>query len=307
METVKNNCSLQVVNITHNNVTMSGFRNIKRFIENLQRPLQIIASWNEILNSYGELTTKIYKTCTQDIITADVWWTFKDHDPDRIVTLLSDCLKGDDTLLKLELWCKKITSEGAKKIGEAIQVNTTLQILKISCNTISDDGAAAVSDGLKSNNSLQELNMDNNKITSEGAKKIGEAIQVNTTLQILTISYNTISDDGAAAVSDGLKSNNSLQELYMNNNNITSEGAKKIAEAIKVNTTLHTLLIRQHNINDALSCNMTVLTAVYHNNTLMILWLPCVYGDDDRLVRSEVEKINKERTRQGISTLTCYY
>ena len=49
---------------------------------------------------------------------------------------------------------------------------------------------------------------------------------------------------------------------------------------------------------------MTVLTAVYHNNTLMKLTLPHVYGDDERLVSSEVEKINKERTRQGISTLT---
>ena len=51
----------------------------------------------------------------------------------------------------------------------------------------------------------------------------------------------------------------------------------------------------------------TVLTAVYHNNTLMKLILPYVYGDDQRSVSSEVEKINKERTRQGISTLTCYH
>ena len=52
---------------------------------------------------------------------------------------------------------------------------------------------------------------------------------------------------------------------------------------------------------------MTVLTAVYHNNALMELTLPWVSGDDKRLVSSEVEKINKERTRQGISTLTCDY
>ena len=306
METVKNNCSLQVVNITHNNVTRSGFKDIKQFIESLQDTIQIIASWNEI-NSYEELTTKIYTTCTPDIIKEDVWWSFKHHDPDHIVTMLSDCLKEDDTLLKLNLHMHKITKVGAKKIGEAIKVSTTLQKLDIYANTISDDGAAAISDGLKSNNSLQELYMWDNKITSEGAKKVGEAIKVNTTLQKLYINDNTISDDGAAAISDGLKSNNSLQVLNMENNKITSEGAKKIAEAIKVNTTLHTLHIRQHNIDDALSFNMTVLTAVYHNNTLMMLWLPCVYDDNRRLVRSEVEKINKERTRQGISTLTCGY
>ena len=218
---------------------------------------------------------------------------------------ISDGLKSNNTLQELYMRSNKITSEGAKKVGEAIQVNTTLQKLHIGENTISDDGAAAISDGLKSNNSLQELNMWGNNITSKGAKGIGEAIKINTTLKILTIRRNTISDDGVAAISDSLKSNNSLQNLDMENNNITGEGAKKIAEAIKVNITLHTLHIRQDPINDALSFNMTILTAVYHNNTLMKLWLPLVFGDYDKLVSSEVEKINKERTRQGTSTLTC--
>ena len=472
MEMFKNKNSLQVVNITHNNVTRSGFTSIKQCIENLQYPIQICASWNEI-NTYGQLVSKISKSCAPDNIKEDVW-SFQEYDPDHLVMCLSECLKEDDTLQNLNLQYKRITSEGAKsiaeaikvnktlkkldindntisddgaaaisdslksnnslqqlnmssnnitsegtkKIAEAIKVNTTLKILRISSNrisdgvaaisdslksnnslqelnmynnkitgegakkiaeaikvnitlkiltihsnTISDDGAAAISDSLKSNNSLQELYMENNKITSEGAKKIAEAIKVNTTLKILYITNNTMSDDGVAAISDGLKSNNSLQELYMENNkitsegakkiaeaikvnttlkllninnntisddgvaaisdslksnnslqqlimsdnNITSEGAKKIAEAIKVNTTLHTLTIYGYNINDKLSFNMTVLTAVYHNNTLMSLWLPFVHGDEKGLVRSKVEKINKERTLQGISTLTCYY
>ena len=52
MEAVKNNYTLQVVNITHNNVTRSGFASIKQCIKNLQYPIQICASWNEI-NTYG--------------------------------------------------------------------------------------------------------------------------------------------------------------------------------------------------------------------------------------------------------------
>ena len=389
MEAVKNNCTLQVVNITHNNVTRSGFTRIKQCIENLQHPVQIIASWNEI-NKNRELVTKISTSCAPDNIEEDVW-SFKEYDCDHLVMCLSECLKEDDTLKKLNISgnsisddgataisdglkinnslqelnmeynkisnkgakriaeaikvnttlkilnindntisddgvvsisdslksnnslqelnmsSNQITSEGAKKIAEAIKVNTTLKILNINDNTISDDGVVAISDSLKSNNSLQELNMSSNQVTSEGAKKIAEAIKVNTTLKILNIRWNTISDDGVVAISDSLKSNNSLQELDMSYNKITSERAKKIAEAIKVNTTLHTLDLRQHNINDTLSLNMTVLTAVYHNNTLMKLWLPWVYDDDERLVSSEVEKINKVRTRQGISILTCHY
>ena len=305
MEALNNNRILQVINITHNNVTRSGFTNIKKCIENLQHPIQIIASWNEI-NSFGGVVAKIYNTCTPGTTEDDVW-SFKYYDPDHMVTCLSECLNENDTLLNLNLGYTKITSEGAKKIGEAIQVNTTLQKLDIYNNQVSDDGAAAISDGLKSNNTLLEFNMSSNQITNVGAKKIGEAIQVNIALQKLDISNNKVSDDGAAAISNSLKSNNSLQELNMSFNQITNEGAKKIAEAIKVNTTLHTLYLRQYNINDVLSFNITVLTAVYHNNTLMKLSLPYVWDDNKRLVDSEVEKINKERTRQGISILTCNY
>ena len=364
MEAVNNNCTLQVVNITHNNVTRSGFTSIKQCIENLQHPIQIYASWNEI-NESGKLVTKISTSCAPYNIEEDVW-SFDVYDPDHLVMCLSECLKEDDTLQELNLSnpCNnnnKITSEGAKMIGEAIKVNKILKKLDIYANSISDDGAAAISDGLKYNISLQELNMSYNgitseganmigeaikvnkilkkldiynnsisddgaaaisdglkynislqelnmsynKITSEGANMIGEAIKVNKILKKLDISSNSISDDGAAAISDGLKYNISLLELNMSWNKITSEGAKIIAEAIKVNTTLHTLYLRHYNINDALSFNMTVLNAVYHNNTLMTLILPYVF--DKRLVSSEVEKINEERTRQGISTITYHY
>ena len=365
MEAIKKNYTLQQVNITHNNVTRSGFTSIKHCIETLLHPIQIITSWNEI-NEGGKLVTKISTSCALVDIEEDVW-PFNMCDGDHLVMCLSECLKEDYTVQKVDLdnrFKNEITSEGAKLIAEAIKVNKTLQELDISHNNISDDGAAAISDALKSNNLLQILNMSSNNIndkgaikvaeaiqvnktlqelyirsnyiklsddgaaafsdalknnnslqilcmlynniTSEGAKLIAEAIKVNKTLQELDISNNDISDDGAAAISNALKTNNSLLILDMSYNHITSEGAKVIAEAIKVNTTLHTLNLRQ-DINGEVSFNMSVLTAVYHNNTLMKLTLTYVRDDDDRrLVRSEVEKINKERTRQGISTLNCY-
>ena len=76
--------------------------------------------------------------------------------------------------------------------------------------------------------------------------------------------------------------------------NLSPVREQMMAEAIKVNTTLHTLDIYQWYFNDALSFNMTLLTAVYHNNTLMKLRLPFVFGDKARLVSSEVERINEE-------------
>ena len=275
-----------IVNITHNNVTRSGFASIKQCIENLHQ-IKFYASWNEI--SWSKkikehvLMSRISSPCASDNIDDDVW-SYKDRDYPQYFMFFSECLKEDNTLQELDLsWYywkanHKITSEEATMIGKAIKVNKTLQKLDISNNNISDDGAAAISDGLTCNISIQELNMSNNNIIDEGAKMIGEAIKVNKTLQKLDISNNSnsISDDGAVAISDGLKYNISLQELNMSCNKITNEGAKLIAEAIKVNTTIHTLDLRQYHINNALSFNMTILTAVYHNNTLMKLTLPYV-------------------------------
>ena len=272
---LKYNNTLMELNISQNSITNKGTMNITKAIQ-VNTTLQKLDISNNILSDDG-------------------------------AAAISDGLKYNISLQELDISQNKITNKWAKMIGEAIKVNKILKKLDIRNNSISDDGAAAISDGLKYNISLQELNMLWNKITSEGAKMIGEAIKVNKTLQKLDINGNSISDDGAAAISDGLKCNISLQELDMSYNKITSEGAKPIAEVIKINTTLHTLSLRHH-INDALSFNMTILTAVYHNNTLMTLRLPYVLVDDDkRLMSSEVEKINKERTRQGISTLTCYY
>ena len=263
MKAVKNNCTLQVVNITHNNVTRSGFTSIKQCIENLQHPIKIYASWNEISwskkNKLQVLMSRISSSCAPDSIEDDIW-SYKGRDHSLYFMFFSECLKEDDTLQELNLSLSR----------------------------------------------SQRRRIDDN-ITREEARMIGEAIKVNKTLQKLDISNNIISDDIVAAFSDGIKCNISIQELYMSNNYITNEGAKMIAEAIKVNTTLHTLDLRRIDINNTLFFNMTVLTAVHHNNTLMKLTLPYlyIYGDDKRLVSSEVEKINKERIRQGISTLTC--
>ena len=281
-------------------LTLCGDHGMKEYVNKIPRCLQNrdfqLLRLKNITNEGFKLIFEVKTLQKLDLSETDLY--------DDQARTISDCLKSNNSLQELNMSSNEITSKAAKEIGETIQVNTTLRKLDVHDNRISDDGVVAISNGLKCNNSLQELNMSHNEITSKGIKKIGEAIQVNTTLQKLDISGNRISDDGAAAISDGLKSNNSLQELKMSSNQITTVGAKKISEAIQANTTLHTLYLWQYDINDPLSFNMTVLTTAYNNNTLMKLELPWVWGDDDTLVSSEVEKINKERTRQGISTLS---
>ena len=334
---LKSNNSLQVLDISSNEITSEGAKWIGEAIEvntTLQKlnidknrifddgaaaisdGLKRNDSLQELHMSFNEITSKRAKKIGEAIQVNTVLqklYIGRNKLSDNGAIAISDGLKSNNSLRELRMWNKQITSVRAEGIAEAILMNTTLQKLDISCNIISDDGAAAISDALKSNSSLQELNLEWNKITSEGAKRLREAIQVNTALQELSVCDNLISDNGAAAISDGLKSNKSLRKLGMSHNQITIEGAKRIAEAIKVNTTLHTLVLYlnhelQCGANDKLSFNMTVLTAVCHNKTLMKLSLSKIY-DLDGLdpQKSEVEKINKERTTLGIGTLECCY
>ena len=217
---------------------------------------------------------------------------------------ISEYLKNNICLLELNLSKNRIGCNGITAIAKAIQVNVSLQKFNISSCKVADDGAAAISDSLKHNDLLQELNLSQNNISSSGAEKIAEAIQMNVTLQKLDISYNRISDDGAAAISDALKYNNSLQVLDMSYNKIIGREAKKIAETIQVNSTLHTLYLHQSPVTDAqcaLSFNLAVLNGVHLNNTLKKLTLFRLYGKDETLTNSEIEKINRQRTKQGSS------
>ena len=303
-EAIKVNKTMQELEISNNNISDDGAAAISDALKSNYNSLQILnISFNKITSKGAIMVAeaiKVNKTMQELEIS-------NNNISDDGTAAISDALKSNNSLQILKMSSNDITSKGAVKIVEAIKVNKTLQELEIRGNNISDEGAAAISDALKSNNSLQVLKMSSNKITSKGAIKIFEVIKMNKTMQEFEISGNNMSDNGAAAISDALKSNNSLQILNISYNKITGEGAKFIAEAIKVNTILHTLNICQSNINGAVSFNMSVLTAVYHNNTLMTLTLPYVFNDDGRLVRSEVEKINKERTRQSISILTCIY
>ena len=271
---LKSNSSLQELNLSSNEITSKGAKNIGEAIK-----------VNITLRKLDIHCNKI---------------------SDDGANAISDALKSNTSLKELDMSSNQITSEGAKKIGEAIKDNTTLQKLKLEHNSVSDDGVITISNGLKFNISLQELNISYNNFASKGAEKIGEAIKANKTLKKLVITNNTICDDGAAAISNGLKCNNSLQELDMSQNEITSEGAKSISEGIKMNTTIHTLNLHQSSIDNALSFNLTILKAI--NNSVIHLTLPPRANDGDRnLIYNEVQKIHKERERQGIRKLNCTY
>ena len=263
LETVACNSVLHTLSITHNNITKCGIVSIEHCIKKLSLSLQIQTSWNEIvfINNTKKITIQstICSFCNNNAIHSSevtkVWPLENITNPEYRAAFLSNCLKEDNSLEKLDLSHNSIFHEGSNipmviMIAEAIQVNTTIRKLDMSGNNIFDVGVTNISDSLKTSKSLLELNLTGNKITNLGAKDISEIIQETTTLQKLNLSRNTISDDGTAAISASLKINKSLQQLHLGGNGITFKGAKKISEAFQVPMTLKKLDLGGNKIGD---------------------------------------------------------
>ena len=151
-------------------------------------------------------------------------------------TVISNFLKANRTLQKLELSHNTISSKAIKQFMKAIKSNNSLHSVNISHNTISDDGAVAISNCLKNNCTLQKFNISYNKISRI------EIIN-NDNLQTLDISHNILSD--FEAIDEYLKDNNTLQKLNISCNELVNVG-----QALQINVTLHMLDISHNKISD---------------------------------------------------------
>ena len=146
---------------------------------------------------------------------------------------ISEYLKVNSSLCKLNLSKNNITDDGAKLLAEAIQVNTILQELNICKNEITDEGAKMFAEAIGINTTLQNLNMSQNKITDKGAKRLAEAIVINKTLQELNISKNWMSKEGIMRIVEACTKNRTLHKLVCTHNNLSKSELVAINEYIR--------------------------------------------------------------------------
>ena len=273
-EHLKTNVTLIELKMSGNNITLKG--------------ISAIAEAMEVNNTLQKLDISNSKISDNGIIA------------------FSKYLKMNIPLTELDISSNNITCRGAIAIAEVMQMSTTLQKLNISNNIISDTGLVAFSEFLETNTTLTELNMSSNSITCKGASVVAEIMRMNTTLQKLDISANEISDDGATAFSKCLKTNATLTEFNISRDYFTRKGANVIAEAIQTNTSLRSLTLCSAGMK-ALSCeharsfNMTILTALYHNDKITELTISMPFSlVHDTALLDEFEKINNKRRKQDI-------
>jgi hypothetical protein len=107
------------------------------------------------------------------------------------VIALADALRGNTTLIKLEIIGNRIGGEGAAALADTLRVNTALTELCLSLHQIGDRGAAALADALRTNTTLTTLDLTGNGIGEEGASSLAVMLTFNTTLTSLNVCFGS--------------------------------------------------------------------------------------------------------------------
>ena len=154
-----------------------------------------------------------------------------------------------------------------QSLSEALKTNTTLTKLEMPSHSFRDLCAQSLADTLCVNKTLADVDMSNNIITAIGAQQLAKALVANTTLLKLNLSFNVLHDDGARIFAEFLKINKALSVLSLSANGISNTGVTSLAEGLQKNTTLKYLdlsgnpSIGNHGVNslcEALNVNMTL-------------------------------------------------
>jgi hypothetical protein len=107
----------------------------------------------------------------------------------------------------------KIGHKGVKDLSQALKMNGALKKLNLIENKIDDADAKDIAEALKVNTSLNSLKLENNKIGPAGTKEIAEALKNNTSLTKLYLQHNEIGYEGENALIEALKINSIMTNL----------------------------------------------------------------------------------------------
>ncbi|XP_051875581.1 leucine-rich repeat-containing protein 74A [Pristis pectinata] len=220
MEMLAENCFIQTLNLSNNELRTQGAEVLCRML-----PLNI--------------SLKCIKLAGNKLINSDA-------------AFFDDVLSSNFRISELDLSYNEFGNKGAEFLGHMLANNESLERLNLSWNQIQTQGAVALSAGLRINITLKVLDLSCNGFGNEGALAIGETLKYNNTLLELNLSTNHINNEGVSNLCKGLDVNDNVKFLYLNNNPITVEGALRLLEVMQKNekTNLEKISIQNVLVNE---------------------------------------------------------
>ena len=162
----------------------------------------------------------------------------------KCVSILSEMLKTNKTIKRLELFSSSITG-GIEQVIDSLFTNTKLEKLVLSNVTgITDKDMPHLSIMLLSNTTLKELELPYCHITDNGVQSICEGLTKNQTLIKLNIGRNyQITSVSTSTIADLIETTTSLTRLYLYNTSMNNKDIKAICTSLTKNATIQKLYL----------------------------------------------------------------
>ena len=151
------------------------------------------------------------------------------------ISILSDALYDNSTLIELDLSDNHISDTGVKFLMEVLLTNkSNLKKLHLGSNNISDHGIKYLSDVLKVNSSLTYLMLNRNRIGNTGVYLLSNVLALhNISLEALSLSSNSlIMDSSIDSLIIMLTHNRTLKELDIKCCNISEINIQRLQQTI---------------------------------------------------------------------------
>ena len=165
----------------------------------------------------------------------------------QCVSILSETLKTNKTIVELLLYSSPLTADDIKQITDVLYFNTTLKVLRIWHIPITDEDTICLSNMLTTNTTLEKLTLLNCNITDNGVQYICEGLIKNQSLTKLNISGNPhITSISTSTIVKLIETTTSLTELCLDNTSLKDDDIEIICTALAKNTTIQKLYLSDY-------------------------------------------------------------
>jgi hypothetical protein len=163
--------------------------------------------------------------------------------------IIADKIKNNQFITELKFF-GSLGDEEIKPIAEALKGNKSVIEVNISRNNIGDEGVKVFAAALRVNQTIRNLDLSSNRLSGKGVEYLAEALKENHSITELNLSYNFMGNDGMEALAKVLKNNKSIVKLTLLCNGIEDKGAEALVNALKTNKSILSINISCNFIKD---------------------------------------------------------
>ena len=264
------NTSLQVLDLSYNNLSTSDTAKIFQGMKNISKLEAINIGHNMITD---EAADSIAAVLSRNSNLQVLNMSFNCLGSEGCIKIFNG-MKNASYLRNIDISNNKITCEASENIAAVLFQNTKMEKLDISYNNLQTPGAIEIFQGIKHTSTLTKFNIAHNRISDDATNHILDILYNcsklkefnlcdNTLLEIKVITKlivskvtkfdNLINEQTANKLSIIITS---LQELDLSNINLQTEGAIKLFEELGNISTLTKFDVSENCINPLAASNL---------------------------------------------------